>query len=49
MLTAVVESQGTQGGVPLVVVGACLVSTLEGDHQGNLGEACLAASAQQTL
>lgn len=48
MLTAVVESQGSRGGVPPVVAGACLASSQEGDHQGSLGEACQAASAQQT-
>lgn len=48
MLTAVVESQGSRDGVLPVVAGACLASTLEGDHQGSLGEACQAASTQQT-
>lgn len=47
MLTAVVESQGSQAWAPLAVGGACLVSTLEGGHQGSLGEACPGASAQQ--
>ena len=46
MLTAVVGSQGSQAWVLLAVVGACLVSSLEGDHQGSLGEAYPAASAQ---
>ena len=47
MLTAVVESQGSQAWVLLAVEEACLVSTLEGGRQGILGEACLGASAQQ--
>lgn len=47
MLTAVVESQGSQAWGPLAVGGACLASSLEGGHQGSLGEACLGASAQQ--
>ena len=47
MLIAVVESQGSQAWVLLAVGGACLVSSLEEDRQGSLGEAFLGASAQQ--
>ena len=47
VLIAAVGSQGSQAWVLLAVGAACLVSSLEGDRQGSLGEAYLGASAQQ--